>query len=425
MRKSNRPKRLTDAFVERIEEPGRYGDGRGSYGLSMLVKPYKDGEGFSKSWAQRLYIDGKAKNLGLGSFPAVTLDMAREHAIWNARGLKQQETQRPVFTHVPAIPVQLSPVAPMPTPTFEIVMDSTIDHLAPTWKSPERSIRNWKSRLGKHAIPHIGQMPIGEITPPDISAFLLPLWNTMRPTAVQLSGNLNEIFKQAVARGYIVSNPMDIVKIGLSGSAPKVKHQTSIPYQELAEAIQAFNDYPTNQTNRDLFLLLALTGVRFSQARLAKWREIDFEEALWTSPPEHVKAKKAHMRPHVIPLSTQALRLLRERAVKNGARQDDHIFAQPDKSGKLISERLTLYVLQRAWAGKPTLHGLRTTFATWAQEETTYEEGLIKAAIDHVNGSAADRAYLRSSMVGRRRAMMQAWADYILSREKINKDPKV
>ncbi len=413
MSKSTRPKRLTDAFVERVEAAGRYGDGRGSYGLSLLVKPYRDGDGFSKTWAQRLYIEGKGKNMGLGSYPAVTLDMAREHAIWNARALKQQQNQQAVIPHIPTFPVQHPTVAPMPTPTFEIVMNSTIDHLTPTWKSPERAIRNWKSRLGKHALPHIGNRPIGEITPPDISAFLLPLWNTKRPTAVQLTGNLNEIFKQAVARGYIVSNPMDTVKIGLSGSAPKVKHQTSIPYQELAEAIQAFNDYPTNQTNRDLFLLLALTGVRFSQARLAKWQEIDFERALWTSPQEHVKAKKAHMRPHVIPLSTQALRLLRERAAANGARKEDHIFAQPDKGGKLISERLTLYVLQRAWTGKPTLHGLRTSFATWAQEETTYEEGLIKAAIDHVNGSAADRAYLRSRMVERRRGLMEAWADYI------------
>ena len=414
MSKSTRPKRLTDAFVERVESAGRYGDGRGSYGLSLLVKPYKVGEGFSKTWAQRLYIEGKGRNIGLGSYPAVTLDMAREQAIWNARGLKQQQNRQAAISHVPTSLVRQSDVAPMPTPTFEIVMNSTIDHLAPTWKSPERAIRNWKSRLGKHALPHIGATPIGEITPPDISAFLLPLWNTMRPTAVHLTGNLNEIFKQAVARGYIVGNPMDIVKIGLSGSAPKVKHQTSIPYQELAQAIQAFKDYPTNQTNRDLFRLLALTGVRFSQARLAKWREIDFERALWTSPPEHVKAKKAHVRPHVIPLSTQALRLLRDRAATNGARQNDHIFAQPDKGGKLISERLTLYILQRAWIGKPTLHGLRTTFATWAQEATTYEEGLIKAAIDHVNGSAADRAYLRSRMVERRRGMMQEWADYIM-----------
>ena len=180
----------------------------------------------------------------------------------------------------------------------------------------------------------------------------------------------------------------------------------------MREAIAAFRGYPTNQTNIDLFTFLALTAVRFSQARLAKWREVDFVRGLWTSPPENVKAKIAATRPHIIPLSRQAMSLLKARA-EYGSIPDDYIFGQPDKDGKLISERLTIYTLQRAVHGKPTVHGLRTSFATWAQDETEYEEGLIKAAIDHVNGSEADRAYLRSRMVDKRRAMMQDWADYL------------
>ena len=415
MSMSNRPKRLTDGFIERANEAGRYGDGRGSYGLSILVKPYKDGEGFAKSWAQRLYIDGKAKNIGLGSYPAVTLDMARERAILNARAVKQEQTQyiaQPV-SYAPVHNATPIPVIAMPTtPPFREVIEATKQQLQINWKGM-KAHNNWNSRMNKHVLPYIGDMPTGEITPADISALLLPIWNSMRPTAVQVKSNLNFALKHAMSRGYLTSNPMDIAQLGLMGNSPKVKHHNSIPYQELRGAIDAFNGQRTNDTNRDIFLLLCLTGVRFSQARLAKWKEIDFKLALWTSPPENVKATKAHARPHQIPLSTQALQMLTRRAVEAPFNPDDYIFAQVGKSGNLISERLTLYTLQKALGGEPTIHGLRTSFSTWAQELTEYPAALIKAAIDHVDLSEADRAYLRSNMVEKRRAMMQEWADYL------------
>ena len=418
----NRPKRLTEAFVERVNETGRYGDGRGSYGLSILVKPYQDGEGFAKSWAQRLYINGKAKNLGLGSYPAVTLDMARERAILNARAAKQEQTQYIVAQPTYRVPVQEAtpiPVSTMPiTPLFREVVEDTIQQLQHGWKG-KKTRKNWDSRMNKHVLPYIGDMLTDEITPADISAVLLPIWNTKRSVAVQVKSNLNFALNYSVSRGYLASNPMSIAQLGLMGNPQKTKHHNSIPYQELSGAIDTFNGRRTNDTNRDMFLLLALTGVRFSQARLAQWKEIDFKLELWTSPPENVKATMAHARPHLIPLSRQALQMLKSRALDALPNPNDYIFAQLDKGGKLISERITLHTIQAAWNGQkawgdlPTLHGLRTSFSTWAQDLTEYPEGLIKAAIDHVNLTEADRAYLRSKMVDKRRELMQDWADYI------------
>ncbi|MDE0224551.1 MAG: Arm DNA-binding domain-containing protein, partial [Gammaproteobacteria bacterium] len=79
-----RPKRLSATFVNTVNVPGRYGDGRGRHGLSLLVKPASTG-GFSKSWAQRIRLDGKAANVGLGAYPVVTLARARQKALANAR----------------------------------------------------------------------------------------------------------------------------------------------------------------------------------------------------------------------------------------------------------------------------------------------------------------------------------------------------
>ena len=81
-----RPRRLTASFVKTVRRPGRYGDGRGGYGLSMLVKPTSTGR-ISRTWAQRLYIHGRAVNLGLGAYPLVTLREARAKALENRRTL--------------------------------------------------------------------------------------------------------------------------------------------------------------------------------------------------------------------------------------------------------------------------------------------------------------------------------------------------
>ena len=93
-----RPKRLSAAFVRSVEVPGRYGDGWGGHGLSLLVKTRRGG-GLAKSWAQRVRINGKATNVGLGAYPVVTLAEARDAALANRREIAQGRDPR--TTHVP------------------------------------------------------------------------------------------------------------------------------------------------------------------------------------------------------------------------------------------------------------------------------------------------------------------------------------
>ena len=114
-----RPRRLSAAFVQTITTPGRYGDGRGGFGLSLLVKPTITGR-VSRSWAQRLRIDGRAANIGLGSFPIVTLARARQLALANARIAEEGGDPRRESES---------------TPTFEEAMERAIEILRAGWRN--------------------------------------------------------------------------------------------------------------------------------------------------------------------------------------------------------------------------------------------------------------------------------------------------
>ena len=114
-----RPKRLSASFVRTVNRPGRYGDGHGGHGLSLLVKPRAQG-GWAKSWSQRLRINGKPCNIGLGPFPIVTLAEAREAALENARAVYQGRDPRMRST----------------TPTFDKAAEIVIEMRAGTWRNP-------------------------------------------------------------------------------------------------------------------------------------------------------------------------------------------------------------------------------------------------------------------------------------------------
>ena len=116
-----RPKQLSAAFVKTVKEPGRYGDGRGGYGLSLLVKGSTTGR-LSKSWAQRLRINGEPFNIGLGGYPVVTLAKARELALDNRRAITDGVDLR---------------TPPKAIPTFSDAITSVIGIRSDSWKNPK------------------------------------------------------------------------------------------------------------------------------------------------------------------------------------------------------------------------------------------------------------------------------------------------
>ncbi len=172
-----RPRTLNARFVETVSQAGRYGDGRGSFGLSLLVKPQANGR-WSKSWAQRLRIGGKAVNLGLGAWPVVSLAEARRAAIENRRALAGGHDPRR---------------KPEAVPTFAEAVETVIGIHSPTWKEAGKSAAQWRASLRSYALPSLGCKSVAEITSGDVLGALIPIWNSKRETARRVRQRISAV----------------------------------------------------------------------------------------------------------------------------------------------------------------------------------------------------------------------------------------
>ena len=153
-----RPRRLSAAFAKTATTPGRFGDGFGGFGLSLLVKTRKY-DGVAKSWSQRLWIDGGPVNVGLGQYPIVTLSEARARALDNRRMVERGEDPRKPRRSVP---------------TFAAAAEAVIELHRPTWKNGERIASQWRASIRDYALPVLGGMTVDRITTADILAVVIP-----------------------------------------------------------------------------------------------------------------------------------------------------------------------------------------------------------------------------------------------------------
>ena len=156
------PKRLSATFVKTVTRPGRYGDGRGSHGLSLLVKPMKFG-GYSRTWSQRLRINGKPASIGLGSYPIVTLAEARQAALENRRAVAR--------VHDPRNSI----------PTLAEASEKVLAIHAANWRGSGRSEKIWRARMRDYVLPQLGRKRVDAITSSDVLSVLLPHWATKHP----------------------------------------------------------------------------------------------------------------------------------------------------------------------------------------------------------------------------------------------------
>ena len=381
----DRPATLSASFVRTVKRPGRYGDGRGSHGLSLLVRPTTNGR-YSKTWSQRLYINARPVMVGLGSYPVVTLGEARDKALENRRALAQGKDPR----------------RSRAIPTFEQAAEAVIAIRADTWRDGGRTAGIWRSSLQRFAYPHIGSKRVNEITTADVMRVLLPIWNDKRATATKLKSRIGGIMKWAIAQGYRADNPAgDAIAAALPRTGAQQAHHRALPHQHVADAIATVQNSDASPATKLAFEYLVLTAARSGEIRGARWDEINLDARTWTVP----GARTITGKPHRVPLSTRALELLTDATTI----ADDSGLLFPSPQGRKLSDATMSKLLKEHNIGAVP-HGFRSSFRSWCADTGVPRE-VAEAALGHTV-TGVEGAYQRSDLLQTRRHLMARWADY-------------
>lgn len=398
---------LTATRVMTKMRPGRYGDGRGLY---LVVQP-----GGSKSWVLRMQQDGRRTDRGLGGYPSVSLTSARTLA----EALRVQVRQ--ANGHAPRKDRQPSDEAPRgasswsKSPTFEQVArrfhETNVG--AGGWTN-DKNISAWMGRAEKHLFPAIGSLPIDQVTVNQIrDDILIPTALSKPETAKRLRIIVRQVYEYAMESGFADANPVDRIP-SKRLPRPKSTPMTALPYQDVPEVLRMLkgdrNPHEPQPWPVTLlcFEFLILTAVRSNEVRGMTWDEVDLKAATWTIPSERMKMS----RPHCVPLSRQAVAVLVKARDELGVGGEGLVFPHPT-TGRPLSES-ALLARARNDGIKAVPHGFRSSFRTWAAEQSGASFDAAELALAHHTGTPTTRAYFRTDLLDERRPMMQAWADYLL-----------
>lgn len=383
---------LTAVLVRSPLDPGKYHDG-GGLGLFLLVKPNG-----ARSWVQRVVVKGKRREMGLGSPPVVTLARARETAL---------ENKRMIFDGIDPLQARLEAEA---VPTFEEAARTVHKLHEPTWRNAKHAAQ-FISTLESYAFPIIGKMKVGDVNTADVLAVLSPIWNTKRETARRVKQRIGTVLKWTVAKGWRQDDPTQAIAQALPKDQQAKAHRKALPYTDVAGCMKAVEASNAGLSTKLAFRLLVLTASRSNEVRLARWGQVDWNAEggpVWTRPAEVMKMKK----PHAVPLSEDAAAVLAEAKALSGANDPSALIFPGTVEGKPLSDA-TLLKLVREQGYEIDVHGFRTSFRTWTQERTNFPREVAEAALAHSIKDKAERAYARSELMEKRRALGEAWAMYL------------
>jgi integrase len=389
-----------------MTQPGHYADGGGLY---LQVSRFD-----TKSWVFKFTVNGRTRGMGLG--PIHTLSLAEARAKCTELRKVVAEGRDPVEERNAA---RLEAVAEASNSiTFKDGIDRYLAKKDIEFKN-DKHRKQWRSTLDTYAAPVLGGMNVAHITMQDVLRVLEPIWNEKTETASRLRGRIEAVLSWATVAGYrIGDNPAR-----WAGNLKELLPKPSAVADKGNHAALSLADLPTwfaelrkrEGISARALEFLTLCACRSGEVRGATWGEIDIDAGLWTIPAHRMKAKKEHR----IPLSPGALALLRVLPRIEGC---DFVF--PAARGGALSDMALSAVMRRmqesetaaghkGWldprSGRPAVpHGVRSTFRDWAAE-TGAARDMAEIALAHVVGSEVERAYRRSDMLERRRALMSAW----------------
>jgi integrase len=393
--------KLKPLDVERETRPGKYPDGDGLY---LVVASAK-----SKNWNYRYWKDGKQRWLGLGSFKDVSLKearLARDAARLRVKGDRSTPGVDIVQEKRAAREEAKVVESKVTLPTFEECAEAYIREHWSTWSKKHRD--QWPSSLKRYAYATLGKLTVPEIKPSHIYEVLRPIWVEKRETANRVRGRIETIIAKNVnVDDTDFRNPAELTK-QLREKLPRrpkrvVRHHPALPYAEASQFMAHLSG--SSGIAASMLRFLILTACRTNEVVDARWSEIDRPSSTWKIPGGRMKMHQDH----VVPLSEPALAILDK--MRDGS-QGELIFPNPD--GGVFSENAMLAVLDRLGYSHVTVHGFRSTFATWAEECTDYPDGVREAALAHKYKSETTAAYQRGQKLEKRRVLMKDWAQFLV-----------
>lgn len=393
---ARRTERLTALQVSQTKKPGLYADGAGLY-LQVAA-------GGSKSWLWRFMLAGRARWMGLGSYPAVALADARAQAA-DARRLRLAGVD-PIEARKAAR--AQSRIEAARAITFKDAADKYIAAHKPGWRNA-RHAAQWASSLETYARPVLGSLPVQAIDVGLVLKVLEPIWTEKSETASRLRGRIEAVLDWAAARGYRLGENPARWRGHLENLLParakvrKVRHHPALPYAEVGAFVAVLRQEGGLAARALEFLIL--TACRTGEAIGACWPEFDPDGAVWTIPAERTKMGRAHR----VPLSPPALALLK--GLVRPTAEGGFVFpgADPDRP---LSNMAMLALLKRMGRDDLTAHGFRSTFRDWAAERTNYPREVAEMALGHAIGDRVEAAYRRGDLFEKRRRLMAAWGEF-------------
>ena len=357
--------RLSSLNVANAREPGMLADGDGLY-LQVT-------RGNARSWIFRYFRNGKSHEMGLGSLKAVGLAAARLKAA-ECRGLladgidpiaarKDERAQRALETARGM--------------TFDDCADAYIKAHSSAWKN-EKHIAQWKATIRTYVSPVFGSLPVQAVDVALVMKVLEPIWTTKPETAGRIRGRIESVLNWAKARGYRTGENPALWKGHLDNLLPargkiaKVKHHAALPYDQLAQFIDALHQQEGVAALALEFAIL--TAARTGEIIGARWDEIDLTEKVWTIAASRMKGGREHR----VPLSAEALAVL-----SRLSKGDPEVFVFAGRNKTPLSNMALLMVLRRMGQANFTAHGFRSTFRDWVAERTNFPREVAEAALAH------------------------------------------